>query len=91
MFVIDWHQFGTTTIIICIIFAVIGALVTDVIMGNRGPRHIVNYAICLGGAVLANIVFILIGVDVGKEILRAILASSVGMTVSYLIMLAVWR
>lgn len=88
---IHWEDFGMITFVIASAFAIIGAMILDFVYGRSGLGYFLNYGVCLLGAYLANIVFIYFQWMVDVEPYRALLATTIGMTMSYLTVMAIRR
>ena len=79
-----YNDMTALSLVICAIYAVIGAYLVDLLLGRRAFGHIVNYAICLTGAYLGNLVVAWLPLDFGHEAFQAVTGATFGMSIAYL-------
>lgn len=79
-----YSELTLLTLVICSIYAIVGAYLVDLLLGQRAFGHIVNYSICLIGAYLGNVIVAWLPLDFGHEAFRAVVGATLGMSVAYL-------
>ena len=80
----SYSEMGLLTLVICSIYAVIGAYIVDLLLGPRAFGHFLNYLLCWIGAYAGNLAVSVLPLYFGNEAFQAVTGATFGMSVMFL-------